>query len=180
MRNGMRKFLLLLAGAGALLAATPLPAAAEAKGCDGFLWPLATELAWMKADSSEKIASGATLPAPPADKAIELALLPVAQVSFPAPPTGTPKPGDTETFGGVVTFEPLADAAHFQVTLSGPGWIDVVQDGKSLEATGHTGSKDCDGLRKSVRFEVAPGPFAIQVSGVPKDSMRIAIRPAAD
>jgi hypothetical protein len=120
------------------------------------------------------------LAAPPTDKAIELALKPAAEVSFPAKPTSTPKPEDKDAFGGVVTFEGAPEPAHYQITLSTHGWIDVVQNGTPLEATGHTGSKDCDGLRKSVRFEVAPGPFSIQVSGVRKDSIRIAVRPAAD
>jgi hypothetical protein len=176
----MRRVLILLAGCAAVLAAAVPASAAGETGCSGFLWPLETELAWMKAAESEKVASGATLPAPPADKAIELALLPAAEVSFRAKPTSTPKPGDKDTFGGVVSFAGAAEAVHYQVTLSTNGWIDVVQNGAALEATGHTGSKDCDGLRKSVRFEVAPGPFSIQVSGVRKDSIRITLRPAAD
>lgn len=177
----MRRRAILLAACGAALLALPAgpAAAAGASGCDGFLWPLATELAWMKAADSEKIASGATLAALPQDKAIELALLPAAQVSFPATPTSTPKPEDAEAFGGVVSIE-KPEAGHYQITLSGPGWIDVVQNGAPLEATGHTGSKDCDGIRKSVRFEVGEGPVAIQVSGVPKESIRIAVRPAVD
>lgn len=176
----MRKLLILLAG-GAMLAASAIPGVAAGEtGCSGFLWPLETERGWMTSADSEKVASGTTLAAPPADKAIEIALKPVGDISFPTKPTSTPKPGDKETFGGVVRFEGNAEPVHYQVTLSANGWIDVVQNDASLEATGHTGSKDCDGLRKSVRFEVAPGPFSIQVSGVRKDSIRIAIRPAAD
>lgn len=175
----MRKLLLILiAGCGTLLA-MPAVAAGET-GCDGFLWPLTTELSWMKGADSEKVVSGITLPAPPKGKAIELSLLPASQVSFAAKPTSTQKPEDKETFGGIVSFDGTPAAVHYQVTLSGNGWIDVVQNGASLEATGHTGSKDCDGIRKSVRFEVGPGPFALQVSGVHKESIRIAIRPAAD
>lgn len=177
----MRKFLTALVGACTLLAALAAPAAAAgATGCDGFLWPLATELAWMKGADSEKVAPGATLAAIPNDKAIELSLLPASQVSFPTKPTSTPKPEDKETFGGIVSFAGTPDAIHYQVTLSGHGWIDVLQNGASLEATGHTGAHDCDGIRKSVRFEVGPGPFAIQVSGVREKSIRITIRPATD
>ena len=175
----MRTFLILLAGCGALLAPAASAVAAGATGCEGFLWPLATELTWMKTATAENVASGATLASLPGDKAIELALVPVGEVSFPAKPTSTPKPEDARTFGGFVNVGSLP-TGHYQVTLSAHAWIDVIQGGKPLEATGHTGSKDCDGIRKSVRFEVGPGPFVIQVSGSAKDSIRIAVRPAAD
>lgn len=176
----MQRRLVLLAACGVFLATAAPPArAASETGCN-FLWPLATELGWMQAAESEKVASGATLAAPPDDKAIELTLQPAAEVAFPIKPTSTPKAGDAKTFGGFVGFEGNSETAHLQVTLSGPSWVDVVQNGKALEATGHTGSKDCEGIRKSVRFEVAPGPYAIQVSGVPKPAIRITVRPAAD
>lgn len=176
----MRTLLILLVSSTMLAASTAPGVAAGETGCSDFLWPLETELGWMRSTDSEKVASGRTLAAPPADKAIEIALKPAGEVPFPSKPTKTPKPGDTETFGGFVSFEGSAEAAHYQVTLSANGWIDVVQNGTPLEATGHTGSENCDSLRKSVRFEVAPGPFSIQVSGVRKGSIRITVRPAAD
>ncbi len=177
----MRTLLIaLVAGLGTLLAASSSPlAAADAKGCEDFLWPLATELAWMRAADSEKVASGGSLAATPANKAIEIALAPASKVAFPAAPTSTPKPDDTESYGGVVNVESIP-AGHYQVTLGAAGWIDIVQNGAALEATGHTGSKDCDAVRKSVRFEIASGPFTIQVSGARKTSVRVTVRPAAD
>ena len=176
----MRKLLILLASSAALAVSAAPGSAAGGPGCSDFLWPLETELSWMKSADSEKVASGTTLAAPPKDKAIEIALRPAGEVSFPARPTSTQKPEDKDAFAGVVSFEGNAEPIHYQVTLSANGWIDVVQNGAPLDATGHTGSKDCDGLRKSVRFEVAPGPFAIQVNGVRATSIRIAVRPAAD
>lgn len=177
----MRKLFLILSGVGMLWATSAHPVtAADAKGCEGFLWPLATELSWMNAADAEKVASGATLAAIPPGKAIEVALLPLAQVTFPGKPTRTPKPDDDQTFGGVVHVAGTPAATHYQVTISDHGWVDVVQNGAPLEATGHTGSHDCKGIRKSVRFEVAPGPFSIQVSGTRSPSIRVVIRPAAD
>ncbi|MGE0024888.1 MAG: hypothetical protein AB7S70_14800 [Hyphomicrobium sp.] len=176
----MRRLMLLPAALAMTIACAAAPVrAADAKGCEGFLWPLATELAWMRAPESEKVASGASLAAVPADKAIEIGLEPVSKVTFPAPPTSTPKPDDAQTFGGVVTIAGIP-AGHYQVTIGAHGWIDIVQNGAALEATGHTGAKDCDVLGKSVRFEIADGPFTIQVSGVRKEQIRVAIRPAAD
>lgn len=175
----MRRYLIGLAASAALVCLPAAARAAEAAGCDGFLWPLATELAWMKAEAAEQAASGATLKALPADKAIELALAPDAKVAYAARPTRTPKAEDAASFGGVVAIE-NPGAGHYQVTLSAHGWIDVVQNGAPLEATGHTGATGCDGIRKSVRFEIGPGPVAIQVSGVQADRIRFTIRPAAD
>jgi hypothetical protein len=164
----------------AVLAVAPSCAfAAGAKGCEAFLWPLATELAWMKAADSEMAAAGATLPAPP-EKAIALALQPASDVKFVVTPTSTPKPEDAKSFGGVLSFERMPAAGQVQITISTHAWIDVVQNGATLEATGHTGSPDCDSIRKSVRFEVGPGPFSLQISSAPEDTIKIAIRPAAD
>ena len=173
----MLRFLLLACAA--LVAGAAPSAAAPAVGCEGFLWPLATEIAWMKATDSETVATGASLPAPPNDKAVALGLKPAAEVTLPATPTKTPKPGDDKTFAGVVTFENIPQG-HYQVTLSAHAWIDVVQNGKALEATGHTGSSDCQFVRKSVRFEVADGPVAVQIYGSAATSMKFTIRPAAD
>jgi hypothetical protein len=38
--------------------------------------------------------------------------------------------------------------------------------------------KDCAAIRKSVRFEVGSGPFSLQLSGIPQDTIKIAIRAA--
>jgi hypothetical protein len=133
----------------------------------------------MKAADSEQVASGATIAKVPADKAIALALSPVPEVKFPHQPMSTPKPEDAKAYGGFVTFE-SAEGGHMQVSLSTYGWIDVIQNGTPLESTGHSGSEGCDAIRKSVRFEIAPGPFSIQVSGVKANTIKFAIRPAAD
>lgn len=168
---------------GLLLLAAPLSASAETAGgkaCDSFLWPLDTEIAWFKADDSQKLASGATLAGVPADKAIALNLLPTPKVELPAKPTSTPKADDAEKFSGFVTIEAFPEPGTYQVAISTSGWLDVVQNGTALEAIAHTGAPQCDLLRKSVRFEIGPGPVSIQVSGVPRDSIKIAVRPAAD
>lgn len=157
------------------------PATAEQKkvGCESFLWPLATEIALIKPGDAVAATSGDTLPAPPSEKAIALALKPAPEVQLPAKPTSTPKADDASKFAGFVSFATVAKG-HYQVTMSGPGWIDVIQNGAPLEATGHTGSPECKDVRKSVRFEMTEGPLVIQVHGVPKDTLKITIRPAAD
>lgn len=156
----------------------PLPAnAAGTGGCASFAWPIKTELEWMHASDSEAVKSGATLTVPPA-KAIALALQPSDTVTFEVPPTGKPKGDADKTFAGLVKFEGVAEAGLYQVSLSGPGWIDVVQGGKALATEAHTGKSDCEGLRKSVRFNIGAGPFAVQLNGVPGDAIKIAVRRA--
>ena len=119
--------------------AVPLSAdAAETGGCETFAWPLATELQWLKASDSEALTSGAKLASPPV-KAIALALLPINNVSFPVAPTGKPKGDAATTYGGVVTFDGGAEAGLYQVTLASAGWIDVMQNGKTLKPSAHTG-----------------------------------------
>jgi hypothetical protein len=157
---------------------TPFSAyAAETGGCESFAWPIATELQWMKASDSEALASGAKLQAPP-DKAITLSLLPMSKVSFPVAPTSKPRANAGERYGGIVDFAGVPEAGLHQISLSIPGWIDVVQDGKTLKPSAHTGKSDCDGVRKSVRFDIGPGPFSIEISGIFKDTIKFAIRPA--
>jgi hypothetical protein len=172
----VRGFQILLCAAVLTL---PLRAAgaAETGGCDSFAWPIATELQWMKASDSEAVTSGAKLAAPPA-KAIALKLMPMTDVSFPVAPTSRKKANPAETFGGVVTFDGPAEPGLYQVTTETAGWVDVVQDGKALRSSAHTGKMDCDGVRKSVRFEIGPGPFSIELSGFAKNTAKFAIRRA--
>ena len=160
---------------------SPPPAFAETKtGCDSFLWPLATEIAWFQAETSVKTASGTTLAAVPSDEAVALELRPMPEAGLPLKPTSTPKPDDAQKFGGYVTIESFPGPGAYQIAISDSGWLDVGQNGTTLEAIAHTGSHHCDKLRKSVRFEIGAGPVSIQVSGVPQNTIKIAIRPAAD
>jgi hypothetical protein len=38
----------------------------------------------------------------------------------------------------------------------------------------------CDGIRKSVKFELPAKPFVLQISGVEADSISVAILPATE
>jgi len=145
--------------------------------CRSFAWPVETELAWLSAGNSETVESGARLASPPAN-ALSLRLIPSASISLPVEPSGRPKDAPVETFAGTVLFDGLPAPHLYQVTLSSAGWIDVVQNGVTLKSVGHTGSKECPTLRKSVRFEIGPGPFILQLSGVAENSIRVTVRPA--
>lgn len=163
---------------GALAAAllAPLPAfAAGTGGCESFDFPVATDLQWMQSADAEAVASDATLTAPPA-KAMSVALKPVSEVAYVLPPEGKAKPGEA-SFGAVVAFA-VPTPGLYQVSLSAKGWIDVIQNGAALKAVAHSGKSDCEGLRKSVRFEFKDGPVTLQISGVSAPGLKVTIRKA--
>ena len=153
------------------------PAYAAADGCAALDWPLDAEQAAFSAADIASVASGTTLE-PEAATAFELKLAREGSVALPVPPTGRSKAQGSELYAGFVNVSGGAGPLIVQVTLADDGWIEVVQGGKALAATAHTGSKNCPGIRKSVHFDVTAGSFAVQVSGVPRDRIRISVRPA--
>jgi hypothetical protein len=170
-----RGILTILAGA-AVLAVSSTAFAAETGGCGSFAWPLTTELQWMKAADSAAVASGTKLPAPPA-KAISFSLEPMNAVAFAVAPTGRLKPNG-DVYGGIVTFESAGGPGLYQISLQTGGWVDVVQNGKPLKTAAHSGKSDCDGIRKSVRFNIGAGPVTLEFSNMKNDTIKFAIRRA--
>lgn len=172
----MKRATCLVALAASVPLSFPISARAdETGGCESFAWSVATDLQWMKAADSETVTSGATLQAPPA-KAISLSLLPMDKAAFPVAPTSRRKNDSGDRYGGVVAFASVGDPGVYQVSLPVAGWVDAIQGGKALRSTAHSGKKDCDGIRKSVRFDLGPGPVTIEISGIPKETLKFAIR----
>jgi hypothetical protein len=64
------------------------------------------------------------------------------------------------------------------VSLSAEGWVDLVQDGHFLKPKAFSGATDCDGIRKTMRYEIEAKPFLLQVSGTREESVSIAILPS--
>jgi hypothetical protein len=54
----------------------------------------------------------------------------------------------------------------------------VVQDGHFLKPVAFSGATDCDGIRKTMKYELAAQPFVLQVSGAKDNAVSIAIPPA--
>ena len=88
------------------------------------------------------------------------------------------QPKSEESWGGLLFVKQVPNAARYQVTLSKEAWIDVIQDGKALTSSAHTGKRDCADVRKSVQFDLAPGPLTIQVSGAASNLIKLSILPA--
>jgi hypothetical protein len=151
------------------------PVAAETQekpACEQFEWSVQREQALFGAPDLKTAPSGAKLEADGA----ALQLLPNATVPFVLPPARQPKTADS--FGGVITFTNVPKVGTYQVTLSTEAWIDVIQDGKSIESTAHSGKRGCANIRKSVRFDLKPGEVTIQVSGAPANLIDLAVLPA--
>jgi hypothetical protein len=160
--------LLLLTGA------APVFAAEEPSGCDKFKWPIEHERAALTAPDRAKLNSGAELAALPSSGVI-LSLTAPAEAKLPSPPERAPKEG---TLAGFANFTSAPKAGIYTVSLSAGAWVDVVQDGHFLKPKAFSGATDCEGIRKTMKYELAAKPFVLQVSGTKDSSISVAILPS--
>lgn len=143
----------------ALLIAAPA-LAQESSGCDKFKWPLEKERALLA--HAAPISSGGELPAT-LTAAVKIALAPVADAKLPTPPTRAPKP---DTYAGFVRVTAPVKAGTYKVTLTDNAWVEVVQDGQNLKTGAFSGVHGCEGLRKSVKFDLKEAPFVVTISNM--------------
>jgi hypothetical protein len=146
--------------------------AQEPVGCDKFKWPLDKERATLTGSDPPKVDSGSRinwrLPF-----ATIVALEPLAEAKLPMAPERAPK--SNESFAGFIQSPAPNKAATYKITLSSDGWIDVVQDGRRVQSITSAGARGCDGVRKSVKFDLVAAPFTIELSGVEANTIGIAI-----
>jgi len=157
-----------------LIGAVPAWAAEEPSGCDRFKWNIDHERAALTAPDRMKIVSGGELTALPST-GMTLDLSPPAEAKLPTPPERAPKEG---TFVGFTSFKNPPKAGIYTVSLSAGAWVDVVQDGHPLKPKAFSGATDCDGIRKTMKYEISASPFVLQVSGTKENSISIAILPS--
>ena len=157
-----------------LVAAAPAWAAEEPSGCDKFKWPIDRERAALTAPDRAKLNSGAELAALPST-GMMLALVTPTEAKLPTPPERAPKDG---TFAGFASVKTAPKAGVYTISLSAGAWVDVVQDGHFLKPAGFSGATDCDGIRKTMKYELSDKPFVLQISGTKDNSISIAILPA--
>ena len=167
----MRKLLLIALLIGA---AAPVWAAEEPSGCDKFKWPIDHERAVLTAPDRVTLMSGGELAAMPST-GITLALVAPGDAKLPSPPERAPKDG---TMAGFANFKGAPKAGIYTISLSAGAWIDVVQDGHFLKPKAFSGATDCDGIRKTMKYELAAQPFVLQVSGAKEGAISIAILPS--
>jgi hypothetical protein len=157
-----------------LLGAAPAFAAEEPSGCDKFKWPIDRERAALTAPDRAKLASGSEQAALPSS-AITLALAASGVAKLPSPPERAPKDA---TFAGFASFKAPAKPGLYTISLSVGGWVDVVQDGHFLKPVANSGARDCEGIRKVLKYELPASPFVLQVSGTTEKAISIAVLPA--
>jgi len=172
MRGVMTVTLLLVSLAPALFG--PALAAEEPSGCDRFKWNIEHERVALTAPDRAKLTSGTELAAVPSTGMI-LALRTPSEAGLPSPPERAPKEG---TFAGFASFKATPKAGIYTISLSAGAWVDVVQDGHVLKPKGFSGATDCEGIRKTMKYDLAAAPFVLQISGAREDSISIAILPS--
>jgi len=151
--------------------------AAEAKdmaACAAFKWPIDKERAAFENPDLEKLSSD-TSKGPWGKQAFALQLKPAKDIAFPIPLPDKKNPPNT--FGGTLSFAAPAAAGPYQITISNHSWIELVQDGAALKPVDHSGAKGCDGIRKSIRFNIGAAPVTLQVSGSTDETVNVSIRP---
>jgi hypothetical protein len=146
--------------------------AQEPVGCDKFKWPLDKERATLNGTDLPKIVSGdrVTFPIP---FATIVALVPFAEAKLPTPPERAPKSPDS--FAGFFEAKAPAQAGSYRISLSAEGWIDVTQAGNTVKSTAFSGALGCEGIRKSVKFDLNAAPFTVELSSIKTDEIKIVI-----
>ncbi len=146
--------------------------AQEPVGCDKFKWPLDKERATLTGTDLPKVASGDHVKWP-IPFGTSVTLVPFADAKLPMPPERAPK--SPTSFAGFVEVPAPAKPGSYKITLSAEGWIDVMQDGQAVKSTAFSGALGCDGIRKSVKFDLAAHPLTIELSNVRSNSIGIAV-----
>ena len=164
----MKSFILAVVSwalAGAALAQEPV-------GCDKFKWPLDKERATLNGTDLPKVVSGdrVTFPIP---FGTIVALVPFADAKLPAPPERAPKSPDT--FAGFFQAPAPKQPGSYKITVSAEGWIDVTQADQAVKSTAFSGALGCEGIRKSVKFDLAAAPFTVELSSVKANDIKIVI-----
>ena len=157
-----------------LLAVSPAFAAEEPSGCDKFKWNIDHARAALMAPDRAKLNTGSELAAWPVT-AVTIALVTPADAKLPMPPERAPKEG---TLAGFAKIASAPKAGSYTISLSSGAWIDVVQDGHFLKPTAFSGARDCDGIRKTMKYDLAASPLVLQISGARENSLSIAILPS--
>jgi len=149
--------------------------AAEPVGCENFKWPVTRERALLTTPDLPNLKSGVDAPTLP-PLAATLSLHPAADAGLPKPSERTQKPG---TFAGFLRLGQIPGGTY-TISVSDYAWVDVLQDGNYLKPTAFSGVTGCNGIRKTMRFDLAAGLTTVQISGVATDAIKLAVTPSSD
>ena len=85
--------------------------------------------------------------------------------------------------GAAVRFT-IVQASTYAIALDQAAWLDVLpldpagNVGAALRSVGHGHGPACSTIRKIVRFDLAPGTYALQLSGLQRPEARVMLVPA--
>jgi len=147
-----------------------LALAQEASGCDKFKWPVEREQAALAQAHAVVETGGALAVGTP----VIAHLGAIGATKFASPPERQPAP---DTFAAALTFSPSAGV--YTVSLSAPGWIDLLQDGAPIKPLAFSGVRDCPNIRKVLKYQFEAKPTTIQVSNAKEASIAIVVLPDA-
>jgi hypothetical protein len=158
--------------AAASVAAPDSARAQEGSGCAGFKWSLDAERAALIRPDRPSLANGGTLAL---SVATTLELQPLPSAGLPKAPERAPK--SAQAFAGHFVLAAPAKPGVYKVTISSPGWIDVIDGDGYLHPKAFTGATDCEGARKSVKFDLPSRGLALQFSGVESNQLSVIVSP---
>jgi hypothetical protein len=134
--------------------------------CDQFKWSVAKERELFAGSPANLPATGGSAEV---GAAYDLSL--AKDAPLPTPPERAP---EKDRYAGVFSL-PKLDAGLYQITLSAEAWIDAAQDGALVKSSDFSGQRDCEGVRKSVRFPLAAGAATVEISNAGVDRILIAV-----
>lgn len=121
------------------------------------------------------VAAGRTssqMPALTLGERAEVTLADTANVTYLAVPEHAPPSGSK---GGLVKFVAAA-AGAYRVALGTGAWIDVLDaKARPIASFAHNAGATCSGIRKMVDFKLAPGTYAVQLSGSNDTTMGVTV-----
>jgi hypothetical protein len=145
--------------------------AAEPEGCDKFKWPIESDRAALTAPNRTPVASGSARTA--GTKAVTLALLPLDKAALPMPPE---RKRAAEGFAGYLMMAAPEKSGSFTLSMASAVWIDAIQNGQYLKPVAFSGAIGCEGIRKTMRFDLGAQPFVVQVSGSTDETVALLVR----
>jgi hypothetical protein len=175
MEGSMRRVSMTVALALMTLSLTSQTAGAQ-DACAKFAWPVEHERQQFAAATKPEWPSGTVRPDVPGE-GFALRLEPASSAKLARAPERPARHGGA--YAGMVSIGALKPGLY-QITLSDEAWIDVIQGDAFARSAAHSSSRDCKGVRKSVRFHLRGAPIVIQLSDVAVPVINIALRLVTD
>jgi hypothetical protein len=161
-----------LAAVALMIAAPSLVQAQEGSGCGGFKWPIESDRAALVRADKPSLPNGGAVAY---GVATTLELQPLSAAGLPKAPERAPK--YPSSFAGHFVLAAPAKPGVYRLSMSSGAWVDVLDGGAYLHPIAFSSAKDCEGARKSVKFDLPARPLALQFSGVPGERISVIVSP---